>query len=106
MDLKCKRLDCKFNKQYACTARGILVTNELECSTYENNPNPPKEQKQNVSKTMFSEVPEIHPFRHSVNVNILCEANCLFNKKGVCVANGITIDVSKKGTECITQIHP
>ena len=104
MDLKCKRLDCEHNNKYSCTAKGILVKNTLTCSTYTPSQNPQPEQKQDVSKTMWSVVPNIHPFRHCNKIDINCKAKCLFNKEGHCAANGITIDDEDNRPTCYTHI--
>ncbi len=87
-------------------AKGILVTNTLNCSTFEKNPNPEPEQEQDVSKNLFETVPDIHPYRHSLKINIECKAKCLFNKDGVCVANGITVGHEPKTAMCYTHIKP
>lgn len=106
MDLKCKRVDCVYNKNYACIANGILVKTDLECKTFKKNKNMPKEQKSDVSKDMFSEIPEIHPYRHSRKIDIDCKAKCLFNDNGDCRANGITVCNTKTTAICVTNIKP
>ena len=70
MDLKCKKLDCVYNKEFGCVAKGIMVKHNLTCATYEKNKDLPSEQKQNVSKTMFEIAPQYHPFRHNKNIDI------------------------------------
>ena len=105
MDLKCKKLDCVFNDKFSCSAKGITVKHNLNCATYSKNENLSKEQQQNVSKTMFEVAPEYHAFRHNKNVDIKCEAkNCIFNEKGNCSSNGITIQRSEYKAYCSTAI--
>ncbi len=105
MDLKCKKLDCVYNKEFACVANGILIKQNLDCSTYEKNHNLTSEQQQNVSRTMFEIAPEFHPYRHNKKVNISCEAkNCLFNCGGSCKSNGITVSRSDDNAYCSTAI--
>lgn len=102
MDLKCKKLNCKYNKQYACIAEGINVAHSLDCEKYEKLDEIPQEQLQDVSKTMFQKEPDIHPYRHHKKVEITCNAKCLFNHGGKCVANGITIANANKNAKCYT----
>ena len=105
MDLYFKKLDCVYNKEFGCVAKGIMVKHNLTCATYEKNENLPTEQKQNVSKTMFEIAPQYHPFRHNKNIDIKCEAKqCLFNKNGDCISNGITIQRSDFKAYCSTAI--
>lgn len=105
MDLKCKKLDCVYNKEYGCIAKGIKVKHNLTCSTYEKNEELPSGQKQNVSKTLFETAPQYHPFRHNKDINIKCEARqCLFNENGDCISNGITIQRSNFKAYCSTAI--
>lgn len=104
MDLKCKKLDCKYNKTFACTKEGIGVQKDCVCGSYEKNTDLPPEQKQNVGKDMFKKVPDIHPFRHSKDMCIKCKAACIFNNQEICKANGITIMGWKENPLCCTFI--
>ena len=70
MDLKCKKLDCVYNKEFSCSARGIQIKHNLSCDTFEKNENLTEKQKQNVSRTMFEIAPELHPYRHAKKVDI------------------------------------
>lgn len=106
MDLKCRKTNCIHNNQYACTAKGILIKNDLVCDMFKKREIMPEKQKQDISKDMFSQVPEIHPYRHSGKSNIKCNAKCLFNNNGDCNANGITVSDTPKSAICITNITP
>ena len=106
MDLKCKKLDCEYNKEFSCQARGILIRQNLNCDTFKHNDNLTEEQQQNVSRTMFEVAPELHPYRHNKKVNIMCDATkCLFNDNGNCKSNGITVSRSKTKAYCSTAIR-
>ena len=35
MDLKCKKLNCKYNDSCACMSKGIKVARNCECATFE-----------------------------------------------------------------------
>ena len=107
MDLKCKKLNCKYNDKYSCMSKMIEVSKNLECITFEKASNLDEGQLQDISKTMFEVAPDIHPFRHIKDVDVSCKASCLFNRDGKCVSNGISVASigSPKGI-CITNIEP
>lgn len=105
MDLKCKKLDCVFNDKFSCCAKGINIKHNLNCATYQKNDRLTAQQQQNVSRTMFEVAPEYHPFRHNKNIDIKCDAKqCLFNCKGDCCSNGITIQRGNYKAYCSTAI--
>lgn len=103
MDLRCNKTNCKFNDRYSCKAKEIHVSEKTSCRTYEKEPN--KVCPEKLSKIMFEQSPEIAPFRAKENVNVECHADCLFNKKGLCKANGITVLDGKKDGICGTFIE-
>lgn len=103
MDLRCNKTCCKHNKQYACKAKEIHVNRDTDCRTFANDKHKPKQEK--LSKTMFEQAPEIAPFRAKDDVKIKCNAKCLFNKQGDCIANGITILDAKYDGKCGTFIE-
>ena len=107
MDLKCKKMDCVHNDRCACMSKKIKVNSSLECDTYKKSELLNEAQLQDISRDMFEFAPDIHPFRHSKDIDICCSANCLFNKDGICVSNGISVASvdSGKGV-CITNIEP
>ena len=106
MDLKCKKLNCKYNNACACMSKGIIIKRSCECGTFEQDCVRDEKQHQDISKNMFEVAPEIHPFRHNKNVSIECKAECLFNNDGVCKANGISVMNGKNSGVCITNIEP
>lgn len=91
MDLKCRKLNCKYNKEFSCTKEGIGVSEDCLCGDFEKATDLPPEQKQNVGKDMFNKVPDIHPYRHNKDICIKCKAPCIFNNEKTCKANGITV---------------
>lgn len=107
MDLKCKKLNCKYNDKYACMSKKIEVSHNLECATFEKAEHLDEGQLQDISKTMFEVAPDIHPFRHIKDVSVECKAQCLFNNNGVCKSNGITVaSIGSPRGICITNIEP
>ena len=105
MDLKCRKTICKHNNKYACMAKEILVDRCTNCDTYEKDPKKQGEHLQDVSKTMFEAAPDLHPYRHNNECKINCNAKCLFNKNGLCQANGITMLAGSKDGICGTFIE-
>ena len=106
MDLKCKKTNCKYNNCYACMSRKIKVARNCECATFVRDNNIKENQRQDASRDMFETAPEIHPYRHNRDLSIECGAECLFNKNGVCRANGISVMNGKNSGVCITNIEP
>ena len=106
MDLKCKKMNCKYNNGCACMSRCIKVARNCECSTFELSEKLDDVQRQDISKDMFEVAPEIHPFRHNRDMSIECSAECLFNREGICKSNGISVMNGKKSGVCITNIEP
>lgn len=98
MDIVCRKTECKFNKNYVCQAKGILINKKIICSTYE----PIPEQKPDYSKNLPKEIPVYGKHRVVRDLNLLCEADCLFNNKGYCEANGITVNSLDEKPYCIT----
>ena len=104
MDLKCKKLNCKYNNCFACMSNKINVTKNCECASFERAETLNEKQKQDVGATMFEAAPEMHPYRHNKEVDIQCDANCLFNKDSRCNANGICV-CEEKSPICATFIE-
>lgn len=102
MDLRCNKTNCKFNDRYACRAKDIHVSKSTECRTFEHDKQ--KDNLPKLSSTMFEQAPDIAPFRAKDKVGVLCHAPCLFNKDGVCTANGITV-LDNKEAICGTFIE-
>lgn len=101
MDIRCRKTSCKYNDRYTCRAKEILVKKNEECSTFEFG-------KQPVDKTkwMFSEnPPKYAPQRDSATLKIGCNAHCLFNRDGICEANGITVNDLKEKPLCMTYLR-
>ncbi len=83
-DLKCKRQSCEFNKNCNCTAKKVEVKKDTSCETFEP-----------TNKASFEEEKITQPpLRKDIEVD--CNAKCLFNEAGVCQANGITVQPTSK----------
>lgn len=105
MDLRCRKTNCKFNKDLTCTAKSIEISAKLECKQYVR-----KVEKglKDFSKQIFTDNPfKVADYRHLKDMCLTCKANCLFNKEGHCLANGITVnETSSKDAKCITFLKP
>lgn len=106
MDLKCKKMNCKYNDCCACMSKSIKVAKNCECATFEKSNKLEESQHQDISRDMFEVAPDIHPFRHNRSMSIECSAECLFNKDGLCKSNGISVMNGKNSGVCITNIEP
>lgn len=104
MDLKCRKLDCKYNKLFSCTRKGIKVVRNRDCSSYEKAEEMDSDQKQKQPQEMFSDKPTVYPCRHVKNLTIACDAKCLFNREGICFSNGISI-IDLGNASCGTFLH-
>ena len=91
-DLKCKRQDCEYNKNWNCTVKNLEIQDDTSCNTY---------VKSNEAE--IGEIERIDQPAILKNINVDCKANCLFNNKGKCVSNGISIS-NKDTATCITNI--
>ena len=99
MDIRCRKTSCKFNDKYTCKAKAILVKTSGECNTYQRGDKPPVDK----TKWIFTDTPpEYAPQRDSATIDIGCNAHCLFNQNGKCVANGITLNDLKEKPFCVT----
>ena len=86
IDLKCKLMNCKFNKDSNCIANEISVNESAVCKSFE----PIKGKMQQSDKLPMPLV------NHNVCVN--CDAKCIFKKNDLCIANGITV-LDEKGNK-------
>ena len=91
-DLKCKRMNCKFNKNCNCEANKIDVASSTRCTTYVDS---------GLKKVQNDKI-EQKPTRK--NTSVKCEANCIFNDKCVCKANSISVMTNDFQPECCTFV--
>ena len=105
MDLRCRKTNCKYNKELTCMAKGVDISSKYVCHTYIEDKD--KEEK-DFSKLIFSEnPPKVADYRHIEDMNLICSAKCLFNRSGHCIANGITINSAyTPSPKCITYMKP
>ena len=108
MDLKCKKMVCKYNDSCSCMSKHIKIARNCECATFERAKDEELDDKQHqdISRDMFEVAPDIHPFRHNRTMSIECGADCLFNKDGICKSNGISVMNGRVSGVCITNIQP
>ena len=80
-DIKCGLTNCKFNRGYCCCSREIFVSGNTDCKTF--SPDASKEKTEFATDFVKAD--------YSVDTAVSCSADCLFNKDGKCVSNGITV---------------
>ena len=92
-DIKCKRIDCEFNKDCFCSSKNLEVSKSTECKTYK----PTSENPVSVESKLGQP-----PIRKNIKVD--CKANCIFNADKECTANGITVQTcdDKSCPNCCT----
>lgn len=96
-DLKCGLRVCKFNKGYSCVSRQISVNGNADCTSYD-----PDERKRRIQ---FEAANDFVPANYTVDTKIGCGAECIFNREGKCVANGITVmSRASDDASCLTFI--
>ena len=96
-DLKCGLKACRFNKGYCCVSKEIDVNNHADCKTYS-----PDENKRRLQ---FEAANEFVPANYSVDTKVGCSADCIFNKDGKCISNGITVmNREPQDASCLTFI--
>ena len=103
MDLKCRKLTCKFNDHYTCRAKNLAINHEIKCISFDIDPD---KTEKDFSRCLFEEAPTYSSHREKKNLRISCGAKCLFNEQGVCVANGLTIKSVLNCPICMTHIKP
>ena len=79
VDLKCKLVNCKYNKNSNCTAKNIVVNKDINCDTFIS-------QSLSVQNCDKLSMPLLR-----CNIDVNCNASCLFKKNNKCIANGITM---------------
>ncbi len=89
-DLKCKRMDCKFNEKCNCNSKKIEVNPKTTCKTYEDC---------GERKEMPDEIDQVPSRKNTV---VRCKAKCLFNDNTVCKANGISVLTNNQSPQCST----
>lgn len=82
-DLKCKRVDCNYNKNCNCTVKHLDINNDTSCDSYHKS-----DEKANLK---IEDIEKIDQPAVRKNIEVDCYAKCLFNNNSICEANGITV---------------
>lgn len=104
MDIRCRKTNCRYNDRLTCRAKQIDVSKKTACETFSYAEN----TQIDISKKIFEcdTPPKVAPYRHNKKIDLNCDAKCLFNKDGKCIANGITVGDITKTAKCITFAKP
>ena len=81
-DLKCKRQDCEYNKNWNCSLKKLEIKQDTSCDRY-------RKTEKDIENEEKINQPAIRK-----NIKVECGANCLFNKDSNCEANGITVQTN------------
>ena len=104
MDLRCRKTNCKYNKNLTCLATQISITEKSVCNSFKEDKT---KEEIDFSSLIFSKTPpKIADYKHIKNACLTCKAKCLFNKNYNCIANGITVNAPNKTPICITFMKP
>ena len=102
MDVVCRKYSCKFNEKAKCTRKNLNVDNKADCDNLSIDKTKVVED---VSRDMFEHEPDVAPYHHCRNMNIMCEAKkCIFNKNGECFSNGIFVGSAQKSAPCNSYV--
>ncbi|MBS7401519.1 MAG: DUF1540 domain-containing protein [Eubacteriales bacterium] len=97
MNIRCRKIDCKFNHAGACHAHEVKVCRNANCTTYQ-------KEHGKVDLELASELAPTKPH----NVPLACTmGSCLYNHDCRCAANGIAV-VDNEDTnqaDCATFIE-
>ena len=93
VDLKCKRADCRYNENCNCTAKDIKVDKNTDCHTYTQDNSKPISHNDIIDQALVRS-----------NVNVKCDAQCIFNQESSCKANGITVCTECGNVSCSTYM--
>ena len=98
MDIVCRKYGCKFNDRAKCSRKNLSVNKKADCEDLSIESSKIVED---VSRDMFEHEPDIAPYHHCKNINIMCKSDkCIFNKNGECFSNGIFVGSEKIKAPC------
>lgn len=98
MDIVCRKYSCRFNDESKCSRYNLKINKFADCVDLEIDKT---KIVQDVSRDMFEHEPDVAPYHHCRNMNIMCETpNCIFNKNGECFSNGIFVGSEQKSAPC------
>lgn len=98
MDVVCRKYSCIYNEKAKCTRKNLNVNKKADCKDLKIDDN---KLVEDVSLDMFEHEPDVAPYQHCKNMNIICDKkNCIFNKTGECFSNGIFVGSEKDNAPC------
>ena len=92
-DLKCKRVGCEYNQSCNCTAKNVNVTQSTKCDTFKHGNKSEAETQEDIEEVEKIIRPPVRK-----NIKVGCKADCIFNEKTECTANGITVQTCSDKT--------
>ena len=105
MDIRCRKTNCKYNKDLTCLAKKLSISEKLVCLEYKNEKD---KGIKDFSQLIFTSTPpKVADYRHLKDICLSCKAKCLFNNNTRCMSNGITVNSALSDhPKCMTFIKP
>ncbi len=102
MDVVCRKYSCIYNDKAKCTRKNLQIDDEADCKDeYVDR----DKEVEDVSMDMFSHEPDVAPYHHCKNMNIMCDrTDCIFNKCNECYSNGIFIGSEDENAPCNSYV--
>ncbi len=98
MDVVCRKYSCIYNDKAKCSRKNLQVNEKADCKDLHIDDN---KLVEDVSRDMFSHEPDVAPYHHCKNMNIMCDSeNCIFNKNNECFSNGIFVGSEQTNAPC------
>ncbi len=98
MDVICRKYSCTYNDRAKCSRKNLNVGKNADCIDMSIDDSKIVED---VSNDMFRHEPDVAPYHHCRNMNILCNSyDCIFNEKGECYSNGIFVGSEIDNAPC------
>ncbi len=97
MNIRCRKINCKFNHAGTCHAHEVHVCRGANCGTYQ----------KDLNKTAIELASELAPTKPN-NVPLSCTVGaCLYNHNYRCAANGIAVidNEETNQADCATFIE-
>lgn len=101
MDIICRKYNCKYNNHTRCDKKDINIDKHSIRDSFVLDSSKPMPD---TSKDMFTKPPVIAPFKHCLNIDIACCADCIHNRQGECYSNGILVNDIHDTAECISYV--
>lgn len=102
MDIACRKYSCRYNDSGICERKNLNINERADCIDADIDRTKPTPD---TSRNMFCSEPDYAPYKHSKNINIVCDCStCLFNRDRDCYSNGIIIGEGDTNPPCYSYM--